>query len=63
MQAREYIKLLLENTGVANVTHLGRVDGYMLMPLLSLLFSQDLSILRVLFELLLEVLDLRVVLI
>ena len=63
MQAREYIKLLLEDAGIANVTHLGRVDGYMLMPLLSLLFSQDLSILRVLFELLLEVLDLRVVLI
>ncbi len=45
MKARENIELFLENAGEAEVAHLTRVDRYMFVPLLTLLLSQNFSIL------------------
>ena len=61
VKTRENIEFLLENTCVAHITHLTRVDCDVLVSLFSLLLSQYFSILRVLLKLLLQVLNLGVV--
>ena len=61
--AGEDIELSIENGLEAEVTHLARVDRDMLVLLLPLLLPQKLSVLGVVFELLLERVDLVVVVI
>ena len=63
MLAREHIELSIENRLEAEVTHLARVDRNVLVLLLPLLLPQELSIGRVVLELLLERVDLVVVVI
>jgi hypothetical protein len=63
VQARIDVELFLENRGEADVTHLTRVDCNVLVSLLSLLLSQNLSVLGMLLELLFQVLDLVIILV
>jgi hypothetical protein len=53
VEAGEYIELLIKDGAVAQVTHLTRIYRNVLVALLPLLFPQDLSVARVLFQLLL----------
>ena len=58
VQAWEHIELPFEYALLADVTHLLRVDGDVLVPLLPLFLSELLGTLGVLSELLLQILDL-----
>ena len=59
----KHVELTIEDGLEAKITHLARVDGDVLMLLLSMLLSQVFSVVRMVFKLFLEMLDLVMVII